>query len=220
MGKKLIFGLGTGRCGTVSLYRLLNSQNDSFFTHESKPLLPWDFDKNLIDSKLEKFFSKNRNYVGDVGSNYLPYVEYIREVLPESKFVVLKRPKVEVINSFINHSAPYGFNHWMEHDGTKWKKSQKWDLMHPKYEASSIEEALDIYWEDYYSKVEALVEKYPSRIGVYWTSDLNSKKKVKEILDFCDFEKKDRKIILNIKENKNGDFRRFFKYFWWRADKL
>ena len=34
--KKVILGIGTGRCGTVSLSHLLNKQKDSRFSHELK----------------------------------------------------------------------------------------------------------------------------------------------------------------------------------------
>ncbi len=221
MNKKLIIGLGTGRCGTVSLYRLLNFQKNSFFRHESKPLLPWKFDKGKIDEKLRKYFNKDEKYMGEVNLSFLPYVEYIIKRYPLTRFIILKRPKEEVIRSFVRHTKPFNYNHWIEHKGKKWRKGGKWDTMFPKYNAKSKEEAIGFYWEDYYKEVRELLKKYPENIKMFKMEDFNSELKVKEILDFCEIEKKEQIVKINIKENQGSGLMRFIKYFlWWRADKL
>ena len=38
MRKRIVIGLGTGRCGTLSLTGLLNSQRSARVTHEGTPL--------------------------------------------------------------------------------------------------------------------------------------------------------------------------------------
>jgi len=216
---KLIIGLGTGRCGTVSLYRLLNFQRNSFFTHESKPLLTWNFDKN-IDKKLKKFLKRKEKYVGDVNSCYLPYIDYILRKYPLTKCIVLKRPKQEVIKSFIKQTKTLNHNYWIKHDGKKWRKAKKWDNMHPKYKVKTKEEAIEKYWEDYNKKIKQLIKKYPKSIKIFKTKDFNFKKSVKEILNFAEINLGDQQIKINIKENKSNSFIRFVKYFFWKGDKL
>lgn len=220
MKKQIIIGLGSGRCGTVSLYRLLNSQNDSYFKHESQPIVPWKFDQKIIDNKLALLSKKKCKYIGDISSSYLNYMEYILDKFPSAKFVVLKRDREEVISSFIKHTSFLNLNHWVKHNGEKWRKSKRWDDMHPKYNIDSKEKALGKYWDDYYSKVEDLIKKYPSNIKIFDTVSLNSKKRVEEILNFCDVLEEDKNILIRIRENRNGDFWRKLKYFFWRANKL
>lgn len=41
MEQKIILGMGSGRCGTFSLPRLLGMQPECVSTHEEPPLLPW-----------------------------------------------------------------------------------------------------------------------------------------------------------------------------------
>ena len=54
MTKKIIFGLGTGRCGTVSLSHLLNEQSNAYFTHERPFLMPWVFENTYAVAKLKQ----------------------------------------------------------------------------------------------------------------------------------------------------------------------
>ena len=54
--KKIIFGLGTGRCGTMSLSKLLSHQKNSIISHElgGLPWLSWKKDKNFKFSATRK----------------------------------------------------------------------------------------------------------------------------------------------------------------------
>lgn len=219
--KKLIIGLGSGRCGTVSLYRLLNFQKDSSFNHESRPIVPWIFNKKIIDNKLEILLNKNKKYVGDVSSSYLNYVEYILKKVPSARFVVLKRNREEVITSFMKNTKWLNVNFWKSPKKQKFGLVKEYYEMHPKYDLDSKEEALGKYWDDYYNQVDVLIKKYPSNVKLFNTASLNSKEGIEKILSFCKIEKGDRKVIPNIQENKNSKpFSRLLKYFFWRANKL
>jgi len=220
MKKQLMIGLGTGRCGTVSLYRLLNYQKNSNISHESKPILKWEFDAKAIEIKLSAIMNKKGTYVGDVASYYLPYVGYILKKYPETKFVCLKRPKEEVVKSFTKHTNRWNWNHWINHYGNKWKKAGEWDDAFPKYNLDSKEEALGRYWEDYYKEIKRLMKKYPRNIKVFQTTNLNNKSKVKELLNFCNIEEEDQEVIVNIKDNRFGDRTFSTRYFLWRANKI
>ena len=218
--KQLIIGMGTGRCGTVSLYNFLNGQKDSFVRHESKPLLTWAFDKSAIDSKLSKLHNRKEKFVGDVNSCYLPYIDYICKNYPSVRIIVLKREKKAVIKSFMTQTSYFNWNHWVDHKGVKWKKADKWDKMFPKYNLDSKEEAIARYWEEYYLRAQRLLKKYPNNLKIFKTEDLNSEESVKKILDFCNIPLESQKIRIKIKENQSSSFFRFIKYWFLRSDKL
>jgi len=218
MEKQLIIGLGSGRCGTTSLYRLLNLQKNSHIRHESKPMLTWEYDKEKIDNKLEKILSKNKRYVGDVASYYLPYIEYIISKNPSAKFIILKRSREEVVKSFIKKTAKHDWNHWKINP--RKNEINQWDSIFPKYNLNSKEEAIRKYWNRYYQKCEKLLKKYPENVKIFNMEDLNSKTKVKDILDFSGIKEKDQKVVQNIKENQSGDSLFRIKYIYWGADKI
>ena len=93
--QNLIFGLGTGRCGTVSLSKLLNAQQDSFFTHENGDgnLLPWRTDEEKINKYIQNILNRKRQFAGDVSFYLLPYVDLILKKYPSTRFVIMKRVK-------------------------------------------------------------------------------------------------------------------------------
>ena len=76
--QSIILGVGTGRCGTGSLAKVLNEQNEAVCSYEEPPLLPW----RAVDAQrvLRERFARFRTHakarlLGDVGSFYLPYLE-------------------------------------------------------------------------------------------------------------------------------------------------
>jgi len=132
MEKKLIFGIGTGRCGTVSLCELLNRQKFSNFTHENRPLLSWDGPRSELDKRIEDLLLMEGSYVGDIAFFYLPYINYILSNYPDTKIVCLKRPEHEVVRSYMKKTR--GRNHWVKHNGLIWNRCE-WDKCFPKYKA-------------------------------------------------------------------------------------
>lgn len=206
MDKKLVFGIGTGRCGTVSLSKLLNSQKNSNFTHEIKPLLPWKFSKNEINKKLNQIIKRKPDYVGDIAFYYLPYVEYIIKKYPHTKFICLKRDKNETVESYDNKTGLK--NHWINHDGKKFM-NDPYDKCFPKNNDKSLlkKQLISRYYDKYYSEVERLIKKYPNNILLFeMTYGLNTKKGINEILDFLEFPKNNRNIKKSIKSNKYNLF--------------
>src|SRR5262245_3459710 len=96
--KRLILGIGTGRCGTRSLALLLNRQPGAKITHEDYPLLPWrDPRPSAIAQRLKKLARRKTPITGDVASFYLPYVEHAVAIAPDIRIVCLERPKEEVV---------------------------------------------------------------------------------------------------------------------------
>ena len=72
----MIFGLGTGRCGTQSLSYLLNQQKEHKVGHEflahnlEHGPLPWEYDEDLIIKRLDTL--KEHGFTGDVALYFPP----------------------------------------------------------------------------------------------------------------------------------------------------
>lgn len=180
--KKVIIGLGTGRCGTMSLANLLSSQSGVIVPHEYQALpLPWDFSQTALERKIESL----RYINGDVGFYYLNYVEQIVDIFPQVRFVCLKRNKNEVVESYMKKTR--GRNHWMNHDGKNWKNDSKWDSAYPKFNVSGKSSAIAMYYDMYYKKITYLKRKYPNKIRVFEIDCLNNEKGIRDILSFCGF---------------------------------
>jgi hypothetical protein len=199
MIKKLIFGIGTGRCGTVSLCELLNNQELSNFTHEEKPLLSWDGDTGELDDKIEEILSRNGTYIGDIAFYYLPYLEYILENYQGTKIICLKRDKNEVVKSYLKKTK--GRNHWVNHGGYIWKHCI-WDKCYPKYNAFFKRNAIKKYWDEYYKTVGNLSLKYPTSILIMdMHRALNTEDGIVEILNFIGVKERHSTIKKEIKRN-------------------
>jgi hypothetical protein len=181
--KKLILGIGTGRCGTVSLSNLLNSQNKAEITHELQgQSVNWYGGANQFNAIYSKIISRQSDFVGDVSFYHLPFLEMFMDKNPDIKIVVLKRDKQEVISSF-KRKAPLN-DHWRNHDGKTFVKTL-WDKCFPKFDADSREQAISLYYDDYYVECEKL-----DQTKCFWlqTSELNDEEKVMEMLTWCGFE--------------------------------
>lgn len=190
---QLIIGIGTGRCGTHSLAKILDSQKDAGITHElgDQPYLKWKNDPKISNVILH--FRKEgttKKFFGDVSFYYLNYLEEILREFPDAKIVSIKRDPDSTVASYMKWTE--GRNHWKEHTGIRWRKCV-WDDCYPKYELDK-KESIQQYWKDYYLKVDELSKKYPSNFFHLNMEDLNSEKRVEDLLDFCGFESK---IILN-----------------------
>jgi hypothetical protein len=179
MNKKYVFGLGTGRCGTVSLSNLLNFQQHSNVTHEfGAPFIPWKVDNQKINMLIENI--KNRDCIlsGDVSFYLLPYANVILEALTNAKFIIIQRDKKETIDSYIKKTK--GYNQFSSHDGSIWQFTP-WDQCYPNMEGKTKEESVSKYYDLYYRECRKIEQDV-----CFWinTKDLNNKNKMFELLDW------------------------------------
>ena len=206
MNKQLIISIGTGRCGSVSLSKFLSAQEYVSVLHEGRldshkirKLIKWGNDEKNLFEWLEFLLSLDGNkFVGDTGMYYLPYIEQIIEKYPQVKIIVMEREKEEVVKSYIKKTT--GRNHWFDHDGKEWDKDDKWDLCYPKYDIVNKEKALEKYWEDYKSRTDNLILKFPDKIKKWTIQSLNTLNGKNEILNFLNY-KFDRNINQEFKHN-------------------
>lgn len=188
---RLIFGLGTGRSGSTSLYELLRNQNNTFATHEHPPLLCWDGDFSTVNFQIQrmKVLLSNFRFVADVSHWWLNYFNVIIKNHPNSRFVCIKRNKGSTVSSFLNmkgNGAPGSLNHWMNHKGDHWRLNP-WDKCYPDFETNSLKDAIGQYWDLYYDQSNKIAMKHPQHFKVFELDKLSSEQGQLEILDFCGF---------------------------------
>lgn len=182
--KNMIIGLGTGRCGSMSLANLLSFQSNCLVSHEmgGRPWLPWKKDKDSFDNYYRLISSRKQQFTGDVSFYNLPYaVDYLSKN-EKTVFVILQRDKQDTINSYLKKTE--GRNHWIVHNGSKWRLDS-WDKCYPKFDVTEKEAALSAYYDHYYDLCEQLPQE-----KCFWmkTSQLNNKQNCIDMLRFCGFE--------------------------------
>jgi hypothetical protein len=186
----LIIGLGTGRCGTMSLANLINSQPSSVCFHELNPsCMSWAGSYGTVYSMLRDFegilgggqrdhltvdrtSSNNAHSIerlttiekvtslGDLGFYYLPYVERILRDFPDVRFPCLKRDREATVGSYIKKMT------------VGWKRSSRdFFRMRPQVRNhfmvhDGVRWVFDRKWDKCYPKFEA--ESLEDAIGQYW----------------------------------------------------
>ena len=132
---QVVIGLGTGRCGTLSLSLLLNRQLDAKVRHEpeiDQDFFSWDASpeqrRARVSRHYEIFRSWHRPLVGAVHYVYLPYAEEYIAQDPSVKIVVLERPREEVVQSWLRFTV--GTNHWQPPAS---RTQNRWERSFPSY---------------------------------------------------------------------------------------
>tara|TARA_Y100000004_G_scaffold122102_1_gene137296 strand:+ start:66 stop:665 length:600 start_codon:yes stop_codon:yes gene_type:complete len=185
----VIIGLGTGRCGTVSLSKLIDKQEGARCSHEGVRL-PWVVSEGRFNKAYNKIVQgygdfieeqkstvfKRLSFVGDVSFYNLPYYNLFLERDPETKFIILKRDRDSVIKSYLKKTR--GSNHWQK----GLAKKNVWDECFPKFEAKDKADAIGMYYDKYYSMAEDIPNAFHMN-----TEDLNDSDKCMDMLAFCGF---------------------------------
>ncbi len=208
---QIVIGLGTGRCGTMSLAYLLDWQENSEVYHEKGSyIMPWKGGEKTIDKFLHwaNELVKQKQLVGDVAFYYLNYVEYLLSLNPNIKFVCLQRDRASTVASYMKRTKD--MNHWMRHEGTLWQKSS-WDNCYPKYEVLNKEKAIERYWDDYYLIANELQTTYPNSFRIFQTSTLNTEAGQRAILAFIEI--KNPRLSVGIQFNSDRAIKTYLTRF-------
>lgn len=206
MSKRLIIGLGTGRCGTLSLSAILDAQYLASITHEVYFKLPWLADYDALKHVIRCLHMHAGETVGDVGFYYLPYVDKIVQLHNSVKFICLKRDKDETINSQLRACKSLNHMHVVS-SRSKHFDSKACDLLNaenrtfrksfPKYDLP-LEDAWAKYWDDYYERADYYEKVYPSIFKVFdMNSVLNTEDGQIEMLEWTEL--KSQFVLTNVK---------------------
>jgi hypothetical protein len=190
MNRQIILGMGVGQCGTGILAEILNQQVGANVTHQEPPFLSWIPDRRTggMDERLKRILANRREpIVGDVASFYLPYVEDIFRLEPNVRIICLKRPREEVVEEFcrsLDSMFPFPVNHWMREPAPGWYHDPILTRIYPQYDTQDREEGIRRYWDEYYTRVDDLVGRYPDNMRLWDTEILTTPKGVSEVLSF------------------------------------
>ncbi|MDQ7088143.1 MAG: hypothetical protein Q9Q13_09925 [Acidobacteriota bacterium] len=133
-----------------------------------------------------------------MGFYYLPYVERITRRFPGVRFVGLRRDRAATVASYLHKAGPR--NHWIRHDGRRWQ-ADCWDDCYPKYEAESLEQALEMYWDDYYRRFEHWRQQRPEAFRLFELDDLNQEAGQRAILDFVGIPRDEQVLDVGLRLN-------------------
>lgn len=172
-----VIGLGTGRCGTTSLARLLNLQPGASVVHQRGPVLSWYEEHDPARHLTQPDSGPDVTLLGDVGFYYLPHVGRIWEEMPTVKFVCMRRGRQATIDSFERYLRPE-WNHWAPNKTVY----SPWDQCYPVIQAATRTDAIGRYWDKYYATAENLASDY--RFEVFDIESLNSEEGVSRLLRF------------------------------------
>ena len=179
--------IGTGRCGTVSLSRIIGACDNVLCTHESY-VTNWYEPKMSKLNKLLEFLEKSycgNELRGEVQPHILPHLPFFKKRLPHLKIICLHRPCEEVVASFLRRGIDK-----LRPSARPYQKNTKWVYRLPDIEAHSHADAVRCYWEMY--------EKYMAEMeGAFHlqTRELNDDGKIAGLFDFLEIPEEDRVFI-------------------------
>ena len=190
---RLVFGLGSGRSGSTTLSALFAAQAHTCWSHEHPPMVAWGKDgRNEVDFHLTRMTLLARLYrvVVDVSHWWLPKLPALLQADPRARFVVIRRDRAATVASFIRTKGldkPQGINHWMNHDGVRFRRNA-WDRCYPKFQVDDPEEAIGLYWDRYYTMADEAARRNPGQVRVFDIEALTDLSGQRAILEFCGYE--------------------------------
>jgi hypothetical protein len=166
------------------------------------------------------------NIIGDIAFYYLRYVEDILAINKNVRFVCIKRDKAKTVGSWLKKSAidrwpslwladrlkslitrtPFheSKNFWQVHDGTVFQSDPVWDKTFPKFEAASKKEAIEKYWDYYYTEAERLAAGYPDYFRIFPVEAMSNREGQLAILEFIGLRAEDMVLRDSFHMHKSG----------------
>lgn len=183
-----VIGFGTGRCGTMSLAKIINACRNTNVRHEHHTFRVDWYDPKLrkIRRMIRSFKSNGKRGIlaGDIALYWLPHVEYIRKQLKDIKLICMHRNKKETVQSFLNKSNVADRLRPNKKTG---QRIILGDNMFPTLDGYDIKQSLSFYWEMYEKWSRSIKDIY--HMDVY---QLNDKKVLISLFDYLEIPEKDR----------------------------
>jgi hypothetical protein len=175
--KKLMLGVGTGRCGTTWLSTFLGQQTGIFSSHETVKF-EWAYDGPITIEMfpLNWWLAAPESIVADIGSYTLPHFRKVASCF-DTSLIVLQRDRRATIDSWLRWTNPK-HNYWVPHTLGIWE-DDGYDGVFPKFDLETAEksEAIGAYYDYYYSECEKLKKEFDYLwLTTESLSDLETKK--------------------------------------------
>lgn len=205
----LVLGVGTGRCGTKSLTRLLEYQSGVKVTHERYgPKVRWNCPSNLWPYRLwENSKLQDCDYIGDIAFYWTPQIDWFLDRADKEgrdiRIIGLKRDRQETVESYDKWKP--NSDHWSFH-GYRTTQPDPWDKCYPCYNTDNKKEGIGMFWDEVYD----ILQGYPDeRVRCFPTQYLNTEHGVREVLSHVGFENPNIQVGLkinapNIEEARNS----------------
>lgn len=200
---RVIFGMGTGRCGTWTLHRILAEQKDTVGNHEGFAC-PWEPDYAIFYEAIIGMMIRLRaSVIFNVGWYWINYTGRIINLFEDPKIVVLKRPREEVVDSFKRYLPDV--NKWTAPWSMYWKPA-KYCITPDRAQWPEIDaprtRALEKYWDMYYAAAEFWQRRAPNNLLIVDMHEaLNTEAGQRHMLSFLGYPEEDQRIFLNQKLN-------------------
>lgn len=186
--KRIIIGLGTGRCGTRSLSEFLSKQPNTKVTHES---IKFRTLGNPLP-EFDKLMSYDGDYIGDVAYWWVKKLWLPMENHPWCKAICLWRRDDEVVESFWNFKKQAD------------KSIQQAWYAYPFDSDKPNKDAIARAVRKYRALENRLFKMYPGRIERFRTEDLNNEDKLNGLLDWLEYSESGR-ILVPVHTNKQSE---------------
>lgn len=218
MAIQFLFGIGTGRCGTGTVAKLVDNQKGISCSHEGY-YCPWERDIIAFYQSVIAMMQQEELIVTRIGNVGFYWKNYLREIFRDlfnPKVIVLKREKEEVVESF---SSMYREkNYWSKPGGKNWDGREPQQtfltLMFPKYDLSK-KDAIGQYWEDYYNDgaIDYYLDKFPQNIILIRSEDLWAGEEAqRSIFEFLDISEEDMIFDTSIWMHKRPEKEKFIAF--------
>jgi len=198
-----VIGIGTGRCGSTSLARLLDAQEGAAVTHEHAPVLGRTSRTSADRAPIRRLREQQRRHrlAGDVAHWWLPRLEALAEVFPALRVVVLKRDRQATVESFARVMAGAG-------GATPvWGGNRAaigphdiWRSTHPPSEPMEVREAVGRYRDRCYDEAERTLARSGLAHRAVATESLGAPETQRAVLDFLAVPRARQGLVADLRE--------------------
>jgi hypothetical protein len=218
---QVLFGVGSGRCGSTSLTALLSTVEDACCTHENPPLIFWHPVEEQVAFHMRrlKYLAEYFPLVADVSHWWLNVLDVGFRHFPEAKVIGMYREVKSCTESFmrIKRYGRQSWNHWAPFGNSIWA-SHSWDPTYPTFSLTENSEkdpdrvkreAICRYIRLYNDRLIHLSVRFNRNIMLVPTEQMNDASMQRRIFDFANVVGCISKINLNVRNVTDGESPKF-----------
>jgi Sulfotransferase family len=213
---RIVLGIGSGRSGSTSLAAMLATIGGSCCTHENPPLISWRPEPEEVEFHLRRFrrLAPYHPFVADVSHWWLNVIDLVFAEFPEARVIGTFREVESCAASFmrIKGSGRGSYNHWVPYDNGIWAAA-RWDAAYPTFavpEHAALDpdgvklELIARYVEEYNDAMQALAQRFPTRVMLVHTETLDDEAVQNAIFDYVGMRGTVARTRLNVGTTDDG----------------